>query len=175
MKSKHSRQKGNSSRTGSGKDKAEQPIPRKRKGGDEKGKPRKFARDDREPLKGDHFCTKCKKWSPYAKYMHDTKDCKHWDAHGTDLYQNNCKARVNTQRSNQISKLQHEKTKRSEMTKCFAQMREDHAELMKKSSPGRTKRKIASLVGRITMLPPAAIVTPAEILGPMILVIVVKM
>ncbi len=55
VKSEHGRQKGNSSCTGSGKDKAEQPIPRRQKGGKEDGQPKKFAHDDRKPLKGDHF------------------------------------------------------------------------------------------------------------------------
>ncbi len=55
-------------------------------------------------------------------------------------------------------------------------MREDQEELMKKSSPKRTERKIVSLAGRnATMPPPAAIVTPSKRFGPIILVIVVKM
>ncbi len=61
------------------------------------------------------------------------------------------------------------------MTKCFAQMREDHAELMKKIKSRKDRKKDCKLRRRIAMHPIAAIVTPAEKEAPMILVIVVKM
>ena len=60
VKSEHGRQK--STQNGSGKPKAEQPIPRKCKGGDEPGQDlRKAARNNCEPLKGAHLCTRFKK------------------------------------------------------------------------------------------------------------------
>ncbi len=113
MKSKHGHKKG--SQNGAGKLTAEQPIPRKRKGGDKNGKDtEKATSDDREPLKGDHLCTRCKKWSPYVKYTHDTKDCLRWDADGSRL---SCKATAKCQCWNNYAKMQKEL---AEMAKFFA-------------------------------------------------------
>ncbi len=107
MKSEHGRQKGFQS--GSGKSKAEQPTPSKQKGGDVSGKdPRKAACDNREPLKDDHICTRCKKWSPFVKFTHDTKDCQRWDTDGIRL---SLKANANRQRSNHYTKMQKKRAK----------------------------------------------------------------
>ncbi len=117
-----------------GSGKTDQPIPRKRKGeADGKDSARKKV-DDREPLKGDHLCTKCEKWSPYVKFTHDTKDCERWDANGKFVGRNKKRA----QRANHFSQM---KKDRAEFSECFAQMRKDHKALMKKMKKDKKKSK----------------------------------
>jgi hypothetical protein len=148
-----------------GSGKADQPIPRKRKGeGDGNDSAQKKV-DNREPLKGDHLCTKCEKWSPFVKFTHDTKDCERWDANGKFVGREN---KRKAQRANHFAKVQKE---RAELSECFAQMRKEHKALMKKmKSIKRNPRR------RIAMRPPLrVIVTPPEGVGPKISAAVMKL
>ncbi len=69
------------------------------------------------------------------KFTHDTKDCSRWDANSNRVSH---KTNAKIQCANHYAKVQKERDK---MSKCFAQMCEDHMALMKKIKKDKKKSK----------------------------------